>query len=355
MSQPNNSYAPTFQRATYTFQPGGTAFGAIYTDWPTLYADLIKTAPGERSILFDGSFNAGTCTIPSGNWDMGGVAFLGNLPAGGTDVHCANGCKLPNLSSIDNGCHLIGSSTSAVIEVDSGSLTLFNIGFLSSIATDSTGDLLFLSNSTFMICVVNDVSNIAAAGSTGHPINIDDGSAIIYLGQGATCEDGSIAGSVSATVGGYLVVGSAEFQSTQPDFAGIVNTILADDSVKHKYETSLGVSNVNDALVELSSGAQTTQYIVPTNGGTGTINDENAVVILIPAGTIAGFTLTMPASPFNQQIVTIAGAGATITTLTLSPNSGQSFSTGAAITTLVLNTGARYSYRASNTTWYRVP
>lgn len=74
-------------------------------------------------------------------------------------------------------------------------------------------------------------------------------------------------------------------------------------------------------------------------------------LILDPAGALLAGTVTMPASPSDGQTLRVSSSQA-ITTLTVTPNSGQSVS--APLTALAAGGCFGYIYRASNTTWYRI-
>ncbi len=87
-----------------------------------------------------------------------------------------------------------------------------------------------------------------------------------------------------------------------------------------------------------------------TNGGSHTIADGVSAAIAVISGTIAGYTITMPANPVNGQVVVITSNG-TATSLTLSANSGQTIS-GAA-TTLTPTNSTRYIWVSSVTNWYK--
>ena len=107
---------------------------------------------------------------------------------------------------------------------------------------------------------------------------------------------------------------------------------------------SVNISGSNGILRSLD-------YQTPTTGFSYTIIANAQGVILNPAGTLATGTVTMPASPSDGMTVTISTTQ-TITTLTLSGNTGQTVSN--AVTTLSIGTAVSYYYRLSNTTWYRV-
>lgn len=102
---------------------------------------------------------------------------------------------------------------------------------------------------------------------------------------------------------------------------------------------------------EVRNARNTLERVVPTTGFTNTIANITSYYILEPAGTLATGTLTMPASPVNEQVVTIASTQ-TITALTHSPNTGQTLK--GALTTIAADGNASWIYRTANTTWYRV-
>ncbi len=90
----------------------------------------------------------------------------------------------------------------------------------------------------------------------------------------------------------------------------------------------------------------------PSLAAAGTVNLNNNnwhVVVITSSPPLLTGTIKMCASPYDGQIVNIRVDGA-ITTLTVSPNIGQSV-TGAP-TTLAIGGIIEGIYRASNTTWY---
>ena len=102
---------------------------------------------------------------------------------------------------------------------------------------------------------------------------------------------------------------------------------------------------------EVRNARNTLERVVPTTGFTNTIANTTSYYILEPTGTLATGTLTMPASPVNEQVVTIASTQI-ITALTHSPNTGQTLK--GALTTIAVDGNASWIYRTANTTWYRV-
>lgn len=102
---------------------------------------------------------------------------------------------------------------------------------------------------------------------------------------------------------------------------------------------------------EVRNARNTLERVVPLTGFTNTIANTTSYYVIEPAGTLATGTLTMPASPVNEQVVTVASTQ-TITALTHSPNTGQTLK--GALTTIAVDGNASWIYRTANTTWYRV-
>ena len=96
---------------------------------------------------------------------------------------------------------------------------------------------------------------------------------------------------------------------------------------------------------------QSADVFVATAAGTRTIPNNCSWECLTPAGTIASFTTTMPATPIDKQDLWISTTG-TITTWTLAANTGQTVN--GAPTTLAANTSVHYRYNAGSTTWFRL-
>jgi hypothetical protein len=95
----------------------------------------------------------------------------------------------------------------------------------------------------------------------------------------------------------------------------------------------------------------TIEYSVPITGFSSTIANTTSLFIIKPAGTLATGTITMPASPFDTQIVGIASTQI-VTALTHSPNTGQTLN--GALTTIAANGHAAWVYRSADTSWYRI-
>jgi hypothetical protein len=90
-------------------------------------------------------------------------------------------------------------------------------------------------------------------------------------------------------------------------------------------------------------------YQAPINGFSITLAKNDSHVILVPAGTLATGTITMPAAPYDGQIIDIR-TSKEITTLTIAPNAGQSVLGNPA--TLAAGGRTEAIYKLANTTWY---
>ena len=90
-----------------------------------------------------------------------------------------------------------------------------------------------------------------------------------------------------------------------------------------------------------------TQYAVPTTGQTVAMNSGMSALVLNNATLLATLTVTLPASPFDGQRVTIS-TGNGVTALTIS---GGTINGTAA--TLAVNGYARFVYSATAAAWFR--
>lgn len=96
-------------------------------------------------------------------------------------------------------------------------------------------------------------------------------------------------------------------------------------------------------------------YQTPATGFTITIGNGVYTLILDPAGALLTGTITMPSAPNDGQVVRIT-CTQNVTTLTVSPNAGQSIKNAPTGFTVSLtgDQGYEFIYRAANTTWYRL-
>ena len=185
--------------------------------------------------------------------------------------------------------------------------------------------------------------NIAAAGTiTGSNLTgTNTGDQTITLSGDVT---GSGTGNLAATIAANAVtyakmqaVGQAALLGAAGGAGAVAEVTLG-----------AGLAFSGGAVVGKASvySAQT-----PTTGFSITIPAATGQLILTPAGTLATGTITMPAAPADGDVVGVASTQI-VTTLTVQANSGQTLN--GTITTIAANGFARWMYRSSTTTWYRV-
>lgn len=111
------------------------------------------------------------------------------------------------------------------------------------------------------------------------------------------------------------------------------------------------IAAANQAIAFPARITPTSQKIVPTTGFSQTIANNTNRLLIVPAGGLLAGTVVMPASPADDQEVTIASTQA-ITTLIVNGSAGQTVLGG--ITTLAANDFATWHWVLADTTWYRV-
>ena len=165
---------------------------------------------------------------------------------------------------------------------------------------------------------------------------------------------------------GYNVTGNSNIvlgESTQIT-SGSSNIIIGNNSLAHITATSSNQIDIGDLITGLS-GSGTTPNVsfyaatadasysqqTPLTGFSITIGKGVGTLLLTPAGTLATGTIKMPANPTNGQFEQIVSTK-TITTLTLSANTGQTINN--AVTTIGATTPVIYEYLTGETAWYRI-
>ena len=84
--------------------------------------------------------------------------------------------------------------------------------------------------------------------------------------------------------------------------------------------------------------------------------NHNSFLIIDPAGTLASYTVTMPATPLHNQHIEInfggtLTSGAVVTSLTLAPNTGQTILRAGDFTTANAGSTVHYKYDEVIATW----
>lgn len=96
-----------------------------------------------------------------------------------------------------------------------------------------------------------------------------------------------------------------------------------------------------------------------TSGTSATINNGAGSVFVDLASLAATFTLTMPSTPADHDVVMVMAGGTigtgtpVVTALTMSANSGQAF-VGTLFTGLAGGDSIGFQWRADNSKWYRI-
>lgn len=104
------------------------------------------------------------------------------------------------------------------------------------------------------------------------------------------------------------------------------------------------------ASLTFASDTLVAQYAAPLTGTTVVVDAANKWLILIPAGTIAALTITLPAIKNGGQEVLVCTTQ-TVTALTVG---GAGSTVSGAPTTLAAGAFFRMKYDAGSASWYRV-
>jgi len=92
---------------------------------------------------------------------------------------------------------------------------------------------------------------------------------------------------------------------------------------------------------------------VPVTAGVIALPDYAEDVSIVPAGTIAALTLTLPLAPRDKQRLNVT-FDTIVTTLTMQVAAGSTHTLRGALTAATARGFATWMYRTSNKVWYRV-
>lgn len=132
---------------------------------------------------------------------------------------------------------------------------------------------------------------------------------------------------------------------------------FTENSTYHYTEENAPLEDLNNRDIALANAIDqrsfTYLYQVPGNGFNLTIAPAslNFLLLLDPSGTLATGTLVMPLNVLDGQIIKVSSS-ANITSLTLSPNTGQTIKN--APTSITAGNGFEYVYKESTLTWFRI-
>ena len=132
---------------------------------------------------------------------------------------------------------------------------------------------------------------------------------------------------------------------------GALSSLAQNGTVKVAQGPGPGGQYFDVGLVQLFQAANGHEVIAPLTGASVTILDQTTNYVINPAGIIAALTVTMPANPYDGQIINIS-ATQTVTTLTHNANTGQTLN--GALTTIgaAVTTFRAYVYDLASKTWF---
>jgi hypothetical protein len=178
-------------------------------------------------------------------------------------------------------------------------------------------------------------------------IEVYDGSAWHASGTGGG------AGGITALTGDVTASGSGSVAATLATVNSNVGTF--GDATHVPQFTVNGKGLITGVTsVTITAGSAFSRQLF-TSGSSGTVTGGNYIVTFDPSSVISSFTLALPTSPADKDLVEIEGGG-TITggnpVITLFTITGTKME-ASPVTTLTAGEHIKYRYRASNTTWYR--
>jgi hypothetical protein len=256
------------------------------------------------------------------------VATIAGLNTGTNTITFTEvGTFILEFTTVDSGTtYSIFDRSRARDTVQGGSFTVTNV------VSNATVSGITLSVDT------NGIGNITATNFIGNIISTGPNSAIFtgnvtagnVITSGATS---FIYGNIAtATQTGITQVGTL----TTANVSG--NITAGNATVSGSFDTC---GAVHDTGI---------QYITATNAGSTNLYSNVSLAIVNPAGTIASYTLVMPATPSNGQVVRLV-FGNTITSLT---HTAGSATLKGPLTAAANTSGGTWYYYTTTTTWYRL-
>lgn len=105
-------------------------------------------------------------------------------------------------------------------------------------------------------------------------------------------------------------------------------------------------------VVNLLAADRAYESFVPVTGFTHTIAQNQGTCLVLPAGTLASGTITLPAKVADGFVQVIVSSAA-VTSLTVAPSSGQSI-VGTATFALAADVQVAFKWNAAAVKWYRL-
>lgn len=113
---------------------------------------------------------------------------------------------------------------------------------------------------------------------------------------------------------------------------------------------TIQLDNIDDTNKQEASD-ETVYVYTPLTGTSQAVPADAELVLVNPAGTIAAFSMSMPAASYDGQRITMA-FDAVITTLTMTAAGSDTLK--GALTAAAAKGFATWRYRLADTSWYRV-
>jgi len=337
----------SFSKTTVVYQPGGTVSKNVYTSWSALWA-AVNANEGVRNILFDNTFQD-PIVIPAGNYTGAtGVSFYGAsmLQLGPIEVDLTDPTTFDDLPSLYN-ISLVASNASVPVITVTDTRNWF---------IDRSGAI---SNQGSIEFIKNDGGSILAYLITASAINggnyecfnqINSASMLIYLEEVATFNSNAVRDDGTTSVLVFAASAGASVSSLQSNFTGALSISFSE--LSSQMLADQGYTSSPTVAAVLQTGAVGYEFVNPASGDNITIGDLTSYYGMNPSGTLATLTVKMPANPTDSQAVTISTSH-TITSLTLSPNSGQTFLFTPPTTLVAGNNGViRYRWSSNLTQWW---
>jgi hypothetical protein len=357
--------------------PRQTALGNEMIGWREHYGWAF-TAGSTSTVILSASAAGARATNLGTSGSLGSNAMAAGITLQTRDGVVAKTAVVSTIAPVGTG-GAYGSKPSIVIAVPSGSGTAAT-GSVATMALSPQarisasgagyviGDVLTLSGGTFTtaaqitITATDQVTGALAAFSVSTPgsYSVLPANAIALTGgtgSGATLTGFWAIAAVTVATGGsnypeYPPPEVTTSGGSPIDLQTAAFSVTMTATQQTLVLNSGGATQVAGNLVRSAATAdQSADVYVATAAGSRTIPDGCSWECLTPAATIATFTTTMPAAPIDKQEVWISTTQ-TITTWTLSPNTGQTIN--GAPTTLAENTSVMFRYNLATTTWFRM-
>jgi hypothetical protein len=205
---------------------------------------------------------------------------------------------------------------------------------------------------------VGIVANVANVSTTGISMTVSQvgGSVFGEIRANSIVVDSVTSSGTNATYSGNVTAGNIIANTA---IYGTINTPIQSNITLIGTQTSLSVSgnaNVGNltttGMTDMCGGTQYGIQFVPNavNGASTQIWSNIGTVIIQPNAVIASYTITMPATPVNGQVILVMFAN-TVTSLTQT-------SSGAVVngkfTTANANVGGQWMYHTTTNTWYKM-